>query len=91
MRRTLVFAAATMSIVGGLSFSAEAMPLSPVGNAILSGDRPAVTLVAGGCGVGFHRGPFAGCRPNVGFGPRRVFAPRCVLRRTPFGLRRVCG
>jgi hypothetical protein len=25
-----------------------------------------VTLVAGGCGVGFHRGPHGGCRPNGG-------------------------
>src|SRR3981081_1948365 len=24
-----------------------------------------VTLVAGGCGLGFHRGPYGGCRPNV--------------------------
>jgi hypothetical protein len=24
-----------------------------------------VTLVAGGCGVGFHRGPYGGCRPNI--------------------------
>jgi hypothetical protein len=21
---------------------------------------------AGGCGVGFHRGPYGGCRPNAG-------------------------
>ncbi len=27
---------------------------------------PAVTLVAGGCGIGFHRGPYGGCRPNGG-------------------------
>ena len=25
---------------------------------------------AGGCGPGFHRGPYGGCRPN--FGPRPV-------------------
>jgi hypothetical protein len=27
-----------------------------------------VTLVAGGCGLGFHRGPYGACRPNgVGY------------------------
>jgi hypothetical protein len=27
-----------------------------------------VTLVAGGCGLGFHRGPYGGCLPNgVGY------------------------
>ncbi len=25
-----------------------------------------VTTVAGGCGPGFHRGPYGGCRPNGG-------------------------
>ncbi len=25
---------------------------------------PTITLVSGGCGFGFHRGPFGGCRPN---------------------------
>jgi hypothetical protein len=24
---------------------------------------------AGGCGPGFHRGPYGGCRPNFGPGP----------------------
>ena len=27
---------------------------------------------AGGCGPGFHRGPYGGCRPNVGYGPAVV-------------------
>ena len=26
-----------------------------------------MTLVAGGCGIGFHRGPYGGCIPN-GYG-----------------------
>ena len=32
---------------------------------------------AGGCGLGFHRGPYCGCRPNGGVG---VVAPRVVER-----------
>ena len=27
---------------------------------------------AGGCGIGFHRGPYGGCRPNLGPGPVAV-------------------
>jgi hypothetical protein len=23
----------------------------------------------GGCGLGYHRGPYGGCRPNLGHGP----------------------
>jgi hypothetical protein len=38
--------------------SAQAMPLSP-----LAADNM-VTHVAGGCGVGWHRGPYNGCRRN---------------------------
>jgi hypothetical protein len=37
-----------------------------------------VVPVAGGCGVGFHRGPNGGCRPNVG-GPAVVVAPGAVV------------
>lgn len=37
---------------------------------------------AGGCGIGFHRGPYGGCRPNgpvvVAPGPAVVVAPRVV-------------
>ncbi len=32
---------------------------------------------AGGCGLGFHRGPYGGCRPNRGV---VVVAPRVVER-----------
>jgi hypothetical protein len=52
-------AAAMMAAV--VSFSAQALPLSPA----QSGQaEPLVTLVAGGCGPGFHRGPGGGCHPN---------------------------
>ena len=38
---------------------------------------------AGGCGPGFHRGPYGGCRPNGGVVvvPPRVVAPRVVVPR----------
>ena len=51
-----------LAFVLGLSGSAvQAMPLAP-------GQAPAdlVIKVAGGCGPGFHRGPYGGCRPNRG-------------------------
>jgi hypothetical protein len=41
-------------------------------------------LVAGGCGIGFHRGPWGGCRPNVS-----PYWP-CYWVQTPWGPRRVC-
>jgi hypothetical protein len=44
---------------------------------------------AGGCGPGFHRGPYGGCRPNGGavvVAPRVVVAPPVVV--VPRG--RVC-
>ena len=51
---------------------------------------PDTILVAGGCGPGFHRGPYGGCRANVGVvvgGPvvvapcRRVWVPGYGWRR----------
>jgi hypothetical protein len=46
----------------GLAASVQAMQIAP-----LPASGPDVTLVAGGCGIGFHRGPYGGCRPN-GYG-----------------------
>jgi len=34
---------------------------------------------AGGCGIGFHRGPYGGCRPNGGV----VVAPGAVVVERP--------
>jgi hypothetical protein len=50
-----------------------------------------VIQVAGGCGPGWHRGPWGGCRRN--WGGAWAFAgpgPRCWVRGTPWGPRRVC-
>ena len=43
-----------------VAFDANAFSISPVPNQSYN-----VTLVAGGCGLGFHRGPYGGCRPNI--------------------------
>jgi hypothetical protein len=42
------------------SGAASAMPLAPTST------TADVIKVAGGCGPGFHRGPYGGCRPNRG-------------------------
>jgi hypothetical protein len=46
--------------VGVMAMSpSQAMPIYPA-------DKPAssdITLVFGGCGPGWHRGPYGGCRP----------------------------
>lgn len=42
---------------------------------------------AGGCGVGFHRGPYGGCRPNYYGGYRGgvVYGGRAVYGRRVYG------
>jgi hypothetical protein len=51
-----------LAFFAGLSVAtfnaANAVPIAPV-NA-----DTGITLVAGGCGPGWHRGPFGGCRRN---------------------------
>ncbi len=55
-------AATAIGLSGLAAVPAQAMQIAP-----LSASAPYVTLVAGGCGIGFHRGPYGGCRPN-GYG-----------------------
>jgi hypothetical protein len=43
-----------------VAVDANAFSISPVPN-----QSSNVALVAGGCGLGFHRGPYGGCRPNI--------------------------
>ena len=80
-------AAAAAVLIAALPLSAEAFPIAttPATSA-----EAGVTLVSGGCGPGFHRGPLLGCRPNrmVVVGPivRRPFC-RTVLLPLPH---RVC-
>jgi hypothetical protein len=85
--------AAFATALSGWAVSAQAMPVGAVAQ-----DEAGVSLVAQGCGPGFHRGPYGGCRPNFGprrfapriVAPRRAFAPRCFIQRGPVGARRVC-
>jgi hypothetical protein len=58
MLKSVLFASAAATLA--FCASAEAMPLS--GNI---GASPSVTLVGGGCGIGWHPTP-VGCRPNGG-------------------------
>jgi hypothetical protein len=45
--------------LGLMAVSAQAMPVAPAGQSVSRDIIP----VAGGCGPGFHRGPYGGCRP----------------------------
>lgn len=52
--------------------SANAMPFPSLADQAPS----AITRTAGGCGLGFHRGPYGGCRPNgYGYGYGVVGVP----------------
>jgi hypothetical protein len=58
MRGILI--ASAFALIGlSASAPAQAMPFAPADKA-----PSAITLAAGGCGAGFHRGPNGGCRPN---------------------------
>lgn len=65
--------AATLLVVGfsliGASPS-QAMPMAPI-----DGQSDLMTQIAGGCGRGWHRGPFGGCRRNFA-NPRAHACPR---------------
>jgi len=68
--------------VAGLAAANAAMPLGPLSPA----GNPDVIAVAGGCGPGFHRGPYGGCRPNAYRPPVVVVRPPVVVvRRCPPG------
>src|SRR5262245_3814554 len=85
------------AVTGGIlatvfSLDAQAFPVSP---SQLANAAPVVTPVAGGCGIGWHRGPFGGCRPNAGpavVAPAApvVVAPVVVAPAAPAVVARVC-
>jgi hypothetical protein len=89
MLRRLSFAASAAVFLGLASVGASGMPLAstpqPSAAAPEQTSNPDVILVAGGCGIGFHRGPWGGCRPNLS-----PYWP-CHWVRTPWGPRRVCN
>ena len=68
-----ILAAGAFLVLAGNNLSAA--PVTPPGVAASSD----IVLVAGGCGVGWHRGPFGGCRRNL--------SPRwpCWFWRGPYG------
>ncbi|WP_026606021.1 GCG_CRPN prefix-to-repeats domain-containing protein [Methylocapsa acidiphila] len=75
-------AAAAMILLGSLQAEAAPVPALPV-----APEQPSLIVpIAGGCGLGWHRGPWGGCRRN--WGP--VYR-RCWFRPTPWGPRRVCA
>jgi len=47
-------------VLGTMASGANAMPLAPVAPA----PNTDIIEVAGGCGAGWHRGPYGGCRRN---------------------------
>ncbi|MGY3106288.1 MULTISPECIES: GCG_CRPN prefix-to-repeats domain-containing protein [unclassified Bradyrhizobium] len=57
MMRTMFAAAMALGAITG---SAQAMPLAPPG----SGANGDFIAIAGGCGRGWHRGPYGGCLRN---------------------------
>jgi hypothetical protein len=79
--RKAIYASA-VALLGLAAGPVQAMPIAP-----LSGASPDITLVAGGCGVGFHRGPSGGClrngvvvgAPGVVVGAPAVVAPRAYF------------
>jgi hypothetical protein len=94
-----------LAVAIGISFfcvaAAQSMPLAPLEQAQGSLTIP----VAGGCGAGFHRGPYGRCRPNGYYGgvyygaaavaprvvaPPVVVAPACRRVCNPYRCWRVC-
>jgi len=68
--------------VAAFATQASAAPIAPLGQ------DDGIVLVAGGCGPGFHRTPWGGCRPNWAGPPR---GPHCWWTRGPWGQpHRVC-
>ena len=59
----------TVAMSAPLLFAGAAQAM-PAGAGVALADAPQITLVAGGCGPGFHRAGFGRCRPN--FGGRRM-------------------
>ena len=53
------FYASAIALLGLAAGPVQAMPIAPFSDA-----APDITLVAGGCGWGFHRGPYGGCVRN---------------------------
>ena len=73
----------TAAIAAPMLFAGAAAQAMPAVAGVAPADASGITLVAGGCGPGFHRGAFGRCRSNfggrrhtqgVGSGPARTTA-----------------
>ena len=83
---TLVLAAGAAMMFGAVE--AQAVPATVVAPGV---DAVQLIPVAEGCGPGFHRAFRGFCRPGGVFGrPYGYGGPRCFIRQTVFGPRRVC-
>jgi hypothetical protein len=58
--------ALSISAAAMLTFAASAVQAMPPSGDVGNISSPHVVLVAGGCGVGFHPGPYGRCVPNGG-------------------------
>ena len=77
MKKTALLAAGLGLMVTLASYNAQALTTTFGGTLAQPSD---ITTVAGGCGFGWHRGPWGGCRRNYSR------AWRCFWR----GGRRIC-
>jgi hypothetical protein len=87
----------SLALAGALGLASVALTASGAGAFPISSQMQStvedLTQVRGGCGLGWHRGPWGGCRPNgafyaYGYGPG-VYG--CWWRPTPWGPRRICA
>lgn len=97
-RIALILACSVVSSI--FSFNVQALPIS---FAPPQAPGSNVILAAGGCGIGFHRGPYGGCLRNGVYGPVVVapygapvvapYAPPVVVQRPvcPYGYRFAYG
>jgi hypothetical protein len=84
MRIGLPLALSLFALVSFMSFGAKALPIAPLAPAAAP---DLLVEVRGGCGLGWHRGPLGGCRPNLWWNHAYWGEPRCWIR--PNG-RRAC-
>ena|SRR5215472_3991862 len=86
-----LFAVALVAAAFGFSpiIAAQAMPFGGSQT-----QESLVVQVAGGCGLGFHRGPYGGCRRNGYYGGAyyggAAVAPDVVLGAPPVVIAPVC-
>jgi hypothetical protein len=82
----LIMTAAVIATIALTVSSAQAFPVA----ALLVESSGNIIQVRGACGLGWHRGPWGGCRRN-GVRVGSYAYARCWLRPTPWGPERVCS